>query len=207
MGTGTTRHGTTIWHFHFVVKRVSGPSSFTLILRMCETSALVRLCHPPILLCRPQHFLNSIWLSKTELPSGYLGLRVKIHIMRTVFSCCSSAVTEAVPRTSCRLLDYPCARWTSSASRWSVWELLQYDHAHEVCHEYDASSVLNKFVQLSQYTVWTTGIRSPAGEEKFSLHRVQTGSGAHPASYPVGTGTCFTGGKAAGAWSWPLTSV
>jgi hypothetical protein len=35
----------------------------------------------------------------------------------------------------------------------------------------------------------------------FSLrHRVHTGSGAHPASYPVGTGSSYFGGKAAGAW-------
>jgi hypothetical protein len=39
-----------------------------------------------------------------------------------------------------------------------------------------------------------------------SLHVVQTGSGAHPAFYPVGTGDSFLGGKAARAWSWPLTS-
>jgi hypothetical protein len=33
----------------------------------------------------------------------------------------------------------------------------------------------------------------------FSLHhRVQTGSVAHPASYPMGTRGCFPGGKAAG---------
>jgi hypothetical protein len=34
----------------------------------------------------------------------------------------------------------------------------------------------------------------------FSLHhRVQNGSGAHPASYPMGTRGTFNGGKAAGA--------
>jgi hypothetical protein len=38
---------------------------------------------------------------------------------------------------------------------------------------------------------------------EFSLHhRVQTCSGAHPASYPVGTRGSFSGGKAAGAWSY-----
>jgi hypothetical protein len=38
------------------------------------------------------------------------------------------------------------------------------------------------------------------GAGNFSLHhRVQTGSGAHPASYPTGTGGTFPGGKAAGA--------
>jgi hypothetical protein len=31
------------------------------------------------------------------------------------------------------------------------------------------------------------------------------GSGAHPASYPMGIKGSFPGGKAAGAWSWPLT--
>jgi hypothetical protein len=42
----------------------------------------------------------------------------------------------------------------------------------------------------------------------FSLHhRVQNGSGAHPASYTMGTRVSFPGGKAAGSWSWPLTSI
>jgi hypothetical protein len=41
-----------------------------------------------------------------------------------------------------------------------------------------------------------------AGAGNFSLHhRVQNGSGAHPASYPMGTRGCFPGGKAARARS------
>jgi hypothetical protein len=35
----------------------------------------------------------------------------------------------------------------------------------------------------------------------------QIGSGVHLASYPMGTRGSFPGGKAAGAWSWPLTSI
>jgi hypothetical protein len=43
-------------------------------------------------------------------------------------------------------------------------------------------------------------IRFPAGTGNFSLyHRVQNGSGAHPASYPMGTVGSFLGSKAAGA--------
>jgi hypothetical protein len=38
------------------------------------------------------------------------------------------------------------------------------------------------------------------------LHVVQTGSGANPASYPMGTRGYFLGGKAAGVWIWPLPS-
>jgi hypothetical protein len=50
-------------------------------------------------------------------------------------------------------------------------------------------------------------VRFPAQAGNFSLHcHVQTGSGAHPAPYPMGTGSSFPGDKAAGAWSWPLTS-
>jgi hypothetical protein len=43
-------------------------------------------------------------------------------------------------------------------------------------------------------------VRIPAGTGNFSLHhRVRNGSGAHPASYPMGTRGSFPGGKAAGA--------
>jgi hypothetical protein len=51
-------------------------------------------------------------------------------------------------------------------------------------------------------------VRFPTGERDFSLlHSVHTGSGAHPVSYIVGTGSSFHSGKAAGAWSWSLTST
>jgi hypothetical protein len=41
------------------------------------------------------------------------------------------------------------------------------------------------------------GFRFPAGIGNFSLrHRVQTDSGAHPASYPMGTGGSSPGDKA-----------
>jgi hypothetical protein len=43
-------------------------------------------------------------------------------------------------------------------------------------------------------------VRFPVGVGNFSLHHhVQNGSGAHPASYPMGTRGSFLGGKAAEA--------
>jgi hypothetical protein len=43
-------------------------------------------------------------------------------------------------------------------------------------------------------------VRFPAGAGNLSLHHcVQNGSGAHPASYPMGIRGSFPGGKAAGA--------
>jgi hypothetical protein len=45
-------------------------------------------------------------------------------------------------------------------------------------------------------------VRLPTEAGNFSLHhRVQNGSGAHPASYPMGTRGSFPGGKAVGAKS------
>jgi hypothetical protein len=43
--------------------------------------------------------------------------------------------------------------------------------------------------------------------QEIVFHSVQTGSEAHPASCPVGSRDSFRGGKAAQAWSWPLTSI
>jgi len=55
---------------------------------------------------------------------------------------------------------------------------------------------------------WTIGFRIPAGVGNFPPHhRVQTGSGAHVASYQTGTGGSFLGDKAARTWSWPFTSI
>jgi hypothetical protein len=57
-------------------------------------------------------------------------------------------------------------------------------------------------------TCWTAGVRFLAGARDFSLlHSVQTGSGAHPASCPMGTKVPFSGSRAAGAWNWPLFIV
>jgi hypothetical protein len=47
---------------------------------------------------------------------------------------------------------------------------------------------------------WGSRDRFAAESVNFSLHhRVQNGSGARPASYPMGTTGSFPGGKAAGA--------
>jgi hypothetical protein len=60
--------------------------------------------------------------------------------------------------------------------------------------------------KLSCYTnVLRTGrpaFDSRQGQEIFlCFNSIQTGSGAHPASTPVGTEANFSGGKAAGMWS------
>jgi hypothetical protein len=49
-------------------------------------------------------------------------------------------------------------------------------------------------------TSWKAGVRFPARATNiFLFHSVQSGFGAHPAFYPVGTWGSFPGGKVAGA--------
>jgi hypothetical protein len=51
-------------------------------------------------------------------------------------------------------------------------------------------------------------VQIPAGVKEFPiLHNIITGSGAHPTSYPMGTGGTIPGTEVAGAWSWSLTSI
>jgi hypothetical protein len=73
--------------------------------------------------------------------------------------------------------------------------------------ESHSSEYLAKTLNEARITRWYSadyglddqGVPLPVGAGNFSLHRrVQTGSGAHPASYPIGTGSSFPGGKAAG---------
>jgi hypothetical protein len=60
---------------------------------------------------------------------------------------------------------------------------------------------------MEQSSSWEIDILL-AGQEIHRLHHgVQNGCGAQPASYPSSTGGSFPGGKATGAWSWPLTSI
>jgi hypothetical protein len=47
---------------------------------------------------------------------------------------------------------------------------------------------------------WGSRVQFLVGARNFSLHHcIQNSSGAHPASYPMGTRGSFPGGKAAGA--------
>jgi hypothetical protein len=60
------------------------------------------------------------------------------------------------------------------------------------------TSSLDLWPILSNYLLNIGG--SPAGAGNFSLHhRIQNGSGAHPASYAMGTTGSFPGSEAAGA--------
>jgi hypothetical protein len=78
-----------------------------------------------------------------------------------------------------------------------------------LCYEnYSVIIVLREPGSLSRYSnslrAGRCGDRIPVGAW-FSAP-VQTGPGAHPASYKMGTGS-FPGGKAAGAWRWPPTPI
>jgi hypothetical protein len=48
-------------------------------------------------------------------------------------------------------------------------------------------------------TGWMARVRFPAYKDLSLLYSVQTDPGAHPVSYPMGTGSDFPGSTAAGA--------
>jgi hypothetical protein len=78
----------------------------------------------------------------------------------------------------------------------AVDEIAQFPHSCTVLSCFKAS------IFTIIYNIFTRGsrVRFPEGAGNFSLHhRVQNGSGAHPASYQMGTRGSFLGGKAAGA--------
>jgi hypothetical protein len=56
----------------------------------------------------------------------------------------------------------------------------------------------NVYVRFEVFDDRGSGVRFPAEAGNFSLlHRIHTGSGAHSASYPMGTGGSFPGDKSA----------
>jgi hypothetical protein len=77
-----------------------------------------------------------------------------------------------------------------------------------VCGCYRIVYIYNKCEQSMYWLGYGMDFDSRQRQRFFSLHqRVHSGSGAQPASYPMSTVGSFTGDKAAGACSWPLTSI
>jgi hypothetical protein len=79
---------------------------------------------------------------------------------------------------------------------------------HPVVSHYTGWAITESIGILYPPCGWMTRFRILAWAEKsFFRHRFQIGSGAHPASYAMGTGGPFRGEKVARAWSWPLTYI
>jgi hypothetical protein len=97
-------------------------------------------------------------------------------------------------------------KWNQKGKlRWSQQQHLYWEHGSFVSYitDYDSSVSI-----VSGYSLDNQGSRVQflVSAGNFSLHYcIQNGSGAHPASYPMGTRDSFPGDKAARAWSWPLT--
>jgi hypothetical protein len=77
----------------------------------------------------------------------------------------------------------------------SEMELMYRNNIFYVMYYFLTAGVAQSVYWLT--TDWTTGVRTPTEAEDFSSSLcVQTGSGAHPVSCPMGTGGSFPGGKA-----------
>jgi hypothetical protein len=69
---------------------------------------------------------------------------------------------------------------------------LEFDSHHELWDIISTSMTTGRQSVKSLATGWTIGVQIPAGI-LFSYHCVQTGSGVHPASYPMGAGDISPG--------------
>jgi hypothetical protein len=75
----------------------------------------------------------------------------------------------------------------------SINELLNTRYAYSSGSRVSSGSIVSDYGLHDR----AIGVRSPAGTEDFSSSLcVQTGSGTHPASCPMGTAGPFPGGKA-----------
>jgi hypothetical protein len=92
---------------------------------------------------------------------------------------------------------------------YGTWKFITvFTRARHAPHEESTSShfyvtlpptSLHTFEVISSLQDFPTKMLHRQGQEFSHLHIVQTGSGAHLASYPMGTGGSLPGGKAAGA--------
>jgi hypothetical protein len=111
------------------------------------------------------------------------------------------------------LVAESCTICSSRSSR-PVRELLgtpSHDHPNEIWWWVQIMKLLLYNFHRPPITSFILGpniLLSTMFSRNFSLHHhVRNGSGVYPASYPMGTRGSFRGGKAAGVWSWPLTSI
>jgi hypothetical protein len=103
-----------------------------------------------------------------------------------------------IPFGACPVKEPPEELLSDSFKCWDLWVGItssQYCYINIAVH----FALIHWLIPIS-----FTARPFPAAAADFFLHHsVQNGSGAHPASYPMGTRGYVPGGKAVGAWSWP----
>jgi hypothetical protein len=97
--------------------------------------------------------------------------------------------------------------WFTTVFRGTCYLKLGHDCSllHPFCFIFNTTMSWDSSVDIATGCTlddWMIGVQFPVGAGNFSLPpHIQTGSGAHPASYPVDTRGCFPGGKVARPWS------
>jgi hypothetical protein len=159
-------------------------------------------------------------------------LTAQLHLVPRSKDAWSYTSTPQYVFTSCCLVDHR-GNWQYSRSqvcgnlngaqitisytpilKASVWIRKRW-----ICYQDDYTITTSTYYSSSEidYLIFSLGyglddrgsrVRFSAGAVNFSLQLlVRNASGAHPASYPMGTMSSFQGGKVARAWCWPLPSI
>jgi hypothetical protein len=80
---------------------------------------------------------------------------------------------------------------------------------NHIRHPYEVTHNLIQYMKTIGYGLDDrSSIPGTGNDGAFSLrYRARIGDETHPAPYSIGSGGSFPGGKAAGAWSWPLNTT
>jgi hypothetical protein len=142
----------------------------------------------------------------SEMAHNYTGLQQLVQLLQAVGTAGSTTVlaepfqlSRLVPEFSNLYLTYNGSLTTPPCSETVSWVIRK-----------EPLTVSRQQVCLTSVAMWE-GCRSSisivSGWPRFDSWQGQD-SGAHPASYPMGTGGSFPwGGEAARTWNWPLTSI
>jgi hypothetical protein len=198
----------------------------SLVHRKLFIASLTTLYSDVLRRCSPGFYIKLFITSLTTLYSDELRRCYRAFhdicwpLVRTMYTTLSQRFSEQIPMhviSRQRVKDTVKEGRTISEppSQRLKWLWCDEIRSHKnMCHYYkfmfifsvrDSSVVIALGYELDHRS---STVRFPTGAWNFSLHhRVQNGSGAHPAFYPVGARGSFPGDKAAVAWSWSLSSI
>jgi hypothetical protein len=124
-----------------------------------------------------------LWTSNLQSSTAYLVTNYKAYWMQVL------AMREAI----------------TNENKWGTSPAEQVSRASVIVWNWAVKGFLRRFRRLvMSWTIDGSVFDTQQGKKLFLLHDVQTGSGAQPASYPMGAGDSFRDRKAVWVWSWPL---
>jgi hypothetical protein len=209
-----------LWPNDWILQHDNAPSSQGAVKQFLAQKSITEMEHPPY---SSGLLLSDFWLfPKTK--SALKGRRFQDaeHIQKNVTTALEAILQQSsknVPDSgsivgpSAKLLTGSTRKVTPLSKAASIKGMGHATKPFRELHSHTSYFVVTTLPSIRAVTAqsvqrcatgWTIGgtkVRFSAGSGNSLHHRVQNGSGAHPASYPMGTRGSFPAGKADGARS------